>query len=131
MSQKQSLLFFVAAFFVLLMVYMMGQNAKKSYFTQKESLEIFEKEAKSMGALKNKFGNKKALERTLKTLTRITPASRDFKKSDVRVLVYENLAPSTLNSLLRKIENSTLLIKKLEINRKNDSTASVRLEIKK
>jgi hypothetical protein len=131
MSQKQSLLFFAGAFFVLFMVYMMGQNAKKDYFAQKESLETFEKEAKSLGALKGKFGDKKALERTLKTLSRITPASRDFKKSDVRVLVYENLAPSTLNSLLRKVENSTLLIKKLEIIRQNASTATVRLEIKK
>jgi len=131
MSQKQSLLFFAAAFFVLFMLYMMGQNAKKSYFLEKVNLETFEKEAKSMGALKNKFGDKKTLERTLKMLTRITPTSRDFKKSDVRVLVYENLAPSTLNSLLRKIENSTLLIKKLEISRQNASTASVRLEIKK
>ncbi len=131
MSQKQSLVFFMAAFLVLFMLYMMGQNAKKGYFSEKERLETFEKEAKSIGALKGKFGDKKVLERTLKTLSRITPASRDFKKSDVRVLVYENLAPSTLNSLLRKIENSTLLLKKLEVTRQNDSTATLRLEIRK
>jgi hypothetical protein len=131
MSQKQSLVFFFAAFIVLFMLYMMGQNAKKDYFSAKEHLETFEKEAKSMTALKEKFGNKKALDRTLKTLSRIAEASRDFKKSDVRVLVYENLAPSTLNTLLRKIENSTLLLKKLEVTRINDSTATLRLEIRK
>ncbi len=131
MSQKQSLLFFVAAFFVLFMVYMMGNNAKKSFFEEKETLESFAKEAKSLAALKSKFGDKKIVDKTIKTLGRIAPASKDFKKSDVRVLVYENLTVSKLGNLVRKIGNSTLNIKKLEINRLSESSATLRLEIKK
>ena len=131
MSQKQSLLFFVGAFVFLFVIYIMGNNAKKTYFIEKENLETFEKEAKSLAALKTKFDDKKSIERTIKTLGRITPATKDFKKSDVRVFVYENLALSTLNNLLRKIENSTLNIKNLEINRINESTVNLRMEIKK
>ena len=131
MSQKQSLLFFIGAFFVLFMVYMMGINAKKTYFNEKANLETFSKEAKSLAGLKSKFGDKKNTDRTIKTLGRIAAASKDFKKSGARVLVYENLAASTLGNLLRKIENSTLNIKKLEINRQNSSTATLRMEIKK
>ena len=131
MSQKQSLLFFVGAFLVLLMVGMMGSNAKRSYFLEKENLESFSQEAKSLAGLKRKFGDKEQMQRALKTLGRIAPVSKDFKKSDVRVLVYENLAASTLNNLLHKIENSTLNIKTLEIIRKNATSATIRMEIKK
>jgi len=130
MSQKQSLLFFVGAFFLLFMIYMMGNNARKTYSLEKANVESFQKEAKSLASLKTKF-DKKSIERTVKTLTRIAAPAKDFKKSDVRVLVYENLALSTLNNLLRKIENSTLNIKKLEINRMNDSSVNLRMEIKK
>lgn len=131
MSQKQSLLFFVAAFIILFMVYMMGSNAKQLYFSEKENLESFSKEAKSLSALKSKFGDKKNIDRTIKTLNRIARASKDFKKSDVRVLFYESLTTSTLGNLVRKIGNSTLNIKKLEINRINGTSATLRLEIKK
>lgn len=131
MSQKQSLLFFVAAFIILFMVYMMGSNAKQLYFSEKENLESFSKEAKSLSALKSKFGDKKNIDRTIKTLNRIARASKDFKKSDVRVLFYEGLTTSTLGNLVRKIGNSTLNIKKLEINRINETSATLRLEIKK
>lgn len=131
MSQKQSLLFFVAAFIILFMVYMMGSNAKQLYFSEKENLESFSKEAKSLSALKSKFGDKKNIDRTIKTLNRIARASKDFKKSDVRVLFYESLTTSTLGNLVRKIGNSTLNIKKLEINRINETSATLRLEIKK
>lgn len=131
MSQKQSLLFFVAAFVVLFIVYMMGNNAKKTYFNEKETLESFSKEAKSLASLKSKFGDKKIVDKTIKTLGRIAPVSKDFKKSDVRVLVYENLTISKLGNLIRKIGNSTLNVKKLEINRLSESSATLRLEIKK
>lgn len=131
MSQKQSLLFFIAAFFVLFMVYMMGNNAKNAYFNEKENLESFTKEAKSLAALKSKFGDKKNMDKTIKTLNRIVRVTKDFKKSDARVLLYENLSTITLNNLTRKIGNSTLNIKKLEITRINDTSATLRLEIKK
>ena len=109
----------------------MGNNAKKSFFSEKESLELFSKEAKSLTSLKSKFGDKKNVQRTIKTLSRIAPATKDFKKSDVRVLVYENLSTATLGNLVRKIGNSTLNIKKLEINRISETSATLRLEIKK
>ncbi len=131
MTQKQSLLFFILASLLLFMIYMMGNNAKKSFFSEKESLELFSKEAKSLTTLKSKFGDKKNVQRTIKTLNRIVPVTKDFKKSDVRVLLYEELSTSTLGNLLRKIQNSTLNIKKLEINRLNETKATLRLEIKK
>jgi len=131
MSQKQSLLFFLAAFSLLFVVYMMGNNAKKTYFSEKDTLETFSKEAKSLAALKSKFGNKKVIDKSIKTLGRIAPTSKDFKKSDVRVLIYENLTVSTLGNLIRKIGNSTLNVKKLEITRLSESSATLRLEIKR
>ncbi len=131
MSLKRSILFLFALVLALFLLFMMGQNAKKSYEKEKENIEIFAQEAKSLSTLKRKFGDKKAFSRAVSTLTRIAKPSKDYKKSDVRILLFENLAPSTLNNLLRKIENSTLLLKKLEITRQNSATASVRLEIKR
>ncbi len=131
MSQKQSLFFITGLLAILIVVFMLGNNAKKSYLQEKQVLETFEREASSLGVLKRKFGDKKVYERTIKNLNRIAAPSKDFKKGDRRVQIYENLSPSTLNVLLRKIANSTLNIKKLEINRINPTSATVRLEIKK
>lgn len=116
---------------VLFVLYMMGANAKKQYFAEQENLALFTQEAKSLAGLKSKFGDKKVMQRTLKTLMRIAPVGKDFKRSDARVLVFENLSASTLDALLRKIENSTLNIKKLLITRLNDTSATLRLEIKR
>ncbi len=131
MSQKQSLLFFVVASLLLGLVYVMGTNAKRAYMVEKGRLESFTKEAKSLSTLKERFANNQNRERTLKMLHRIVAPSKEFKKSDVHVFVYENLAASTLNNLVRKIENSTLEIKRLEIDRINEASATLTMEIKK
>ena len=131
MTQKQSLLFFILASLILIMIYIMGNNAKKDFFSEKENLELFSKDAKSLSTLKNKFADKKNVQRTIKTLNRIARATKDFKKSDVHVLIYEDVSSTVLANLLRKIQNSTLNIKKLEINRLSGAKASLRLEIKK
>ena len=131
MSLKQSLFALVAAVFALLLMFMMGQNAKKSYIQEQASLESFSKEAKSLAGLKAKFSNKENVQRAIQTLNRIARPAKDFKKSDVQVLVYENLKESTLGVMLRKIENGTLDIKKLDVIRVNGESATLRLEIKK
>ncbi len=131
MTQKQSLLFFLLAFLILVLVYTMGINAKKNFFVEKNNVELFSKDAKSLASLKNKFADKKSRQRTIKSLERIAQADKDFKKSDVRVLVYENLSVTVLANLLRKIQNSTLTIKNLEIRRQDAAKASLRMEIKK
>ena len=130
-ESKTEFTIFLGGFFVLFMVYMMGNNAKNSYFSEKKNLEGFSREAESLAALKSKFGDKKIMDKTIKTLNRIVRATKDSKKSDSRVLLYENLSITTLNNLTRKIGNSTLNIKKLEITRINDTSATLRLEIKR
>jgi hypothetical protein len=130
MSKRDSIIFFVASFVVLLIMYLMANNAKKEYHESNIDLQKFEVEAKSLAKLKNKFG-KKSDERVLKAIDRISAKSKDFKKSNSRVLVYENLEASPLANILRKIENSTLIVKSLEIKRESPQNATLRLEIAK
>ncbi len=131
MTQKQSLLFFLLASLLVGLMYSMASRAKGDFFAQKERLELFSKDAKSLAALKSKFADKKSKQRTIKRLEHIATASKDFKKSDARVLVYEDLSANVLANLLRKIQNSTLAIKKLEIDRQSAAKATLRLEIKR
>jgi hypothetical protein len=124
-------MFVVLGLVLLLFVYIQKEHAKDAYMSQKEDLLIFEKEAKEIGGLKSKHRNKKAISRSLSTLLKIKVPSKDFTKSDSRVLEFEGLDKRVLNQLIKKIQNSTLEIRKLDIIRESASVAKLRVEIKK
>ena len=131
MSQKNILLFAVVSLLMLLVIYNMKQNAKATFLSQKEQLVTFEKEAKEIGQLKKRFADKRANRRLLETLKRIAKPSKELDKSKEKILEFDQLNAQKLNALLRKIENSSLKIKRLTVNRIDDLHAKVRLEIAK
>ena len=131
MSQKNILLFAVVSVLMLLVIYNMKQNAKVTFLSQKEQLVTFEKEAKEIGQLKKRFADKRANRRLLETLKRIAKPSKELDKSKEKILEFDQLNAQKLNALLRKIENSSLKIKRLTVNRIDDLHAKVRLEIAK
>ncbi len=130
MSRQNSIIFFLLSILIVSFIYMMSRDAKSEYYSSLSDLKKFEVEAKSLAKLKSKFG-KKEDKRVIASLNRISQPSKDFKKSNSRVLVYENLALSTLANMIRRIENSTINIKNIEITRVSDSSANLRLEIEK
>jgi hypothetical protein len=130
MSKRDSIIFFLSSLVLILVIYLMANKAQKDYLQSSKDLQKFEVEAKSLAKLKTKFG-KKSDERIIKAINRISANSKDFKKSNSRVLVYENLEASPLANILRKIENSTLIVKSLEIKRETPQNATLRLEIAK
>ncbi len=131
MSQKNILLFALVSVLMLLVIYNMKQNAKSTFLSQKEQLVTFEKEAKEIGQLKKRFADKRANRRLLETLKRIAKPSKELDKSKEKILEFDQLNAQKLNALLRKIENSSLKIKRLTVNRIDDLHAKVRLEIAK
>ena len=131
MSQKNILLFALVSVLMLLVIYNMKQNAKATFLSQKEQLVTFEKEAKEIGQLKKRFADKRANRRLLETLKRIAKPSKELDKSKEKILEFDQLNAQKLNALLRKIENSSLKIKRLTVNRIDDLHAKVRLEIAK
>jgi hypothetical protein len=131
MNKNRFLLFASLAFVLLLFTYIQKQRARDSYMSKKEELLVFEKEAKELGTLKNKHKDKKVKERALASLKKIKAPSKDFTKSDSRVLEFDGLDKRVLNQLIKKIENSTLQIRKLDILREDESVAKLRVEIKK
>ena len=131
MTQKRFLLFAALSLVVLLFTYIQKERAKDAYMSQKEDLLVFEKEAKELGGLKSKHKNKKVIQRTISTLQKIKTASKDFTKSDSRVLEFDDLDKQILNQLIKKIQNSTLELRKLDIIRESESLAKLRVEIKK
>ncbi len=131
MTRKRFLMFAVLGIVLLLYAYIQKERAKEDYMSQKEDLLVFEKEAKELGGLKSKHRDKKVIERTLSSLERIKAFSKDFTKSDSRVLEFEGLDKRVLNQLIKKIQNSTLEIRKLDIIRESESLAKLRVEIKK
>ncbi len=131
MTQKNILIFILISILSLGFFYNLKKSAKDDYFEQKEQLVLFQKEAKEIGALKKRFKDKSAAKRVISSLKNIAKPVKDQKKSKVRVLVFENLGNNALNAILRKIENSGLKVKKLQIQRVDAQNAKVRLEIKK
>ena len=67
----------------------------------------------------------------LSSIKRIKTPSKDFTKADSRILEFEELDKRVLNQLIKKIQNSTLEIRKLDIIRESASSAKLRVEIKK
>jgi ABC-type multidrug transport system fused ATPase/permease subunit len=130
MSKKYSLLFIALSLLLIVASYILAYNAKREYKEELKSLKSFEVEAHSLARLKKKF-DKKSDQRVINSLNRIKQASKDYKKANSRVLVFENLSPSTFSQLLRKIENSTLIVKNLSIERTTPQNVTLRLEIAK
>ncbi len=131
MTQKNTLIFVVISVLLLALFYHLKNDAKEAYFEQKEQLVLFQKEAKEIGALKKRFKDKSMTRRLIASLERISKPTKDQSKSKVRVLVFENLGNNALNAILRKVENSGLKVKKLQIQRLDAQKAKVQLEIKK
>ena len=131
MTQKNTFIFIIVSVLLLLMVYNMKNNAYHTYIEKKEQLVTFKQEAREIGALKKRFKDKSATRRLIATLEKLAKPSKDYDKSKVHILVFENLPNNVLNAILRKIENSGLKVKKLEVNRVDAKNAKVRLEIQK
>jgi len=131
MSQKNSIYFLIVSVLVLLLAYNMKNGAYNDFIEKKEQLVIFEKEANEIGTLKKNFQEKKIQKRLLSSLEKISKPSKDYEKTNLRILEFDNLNAATLNQLLKKIENSTLVVKKLTIERISSTNAKVQLEIKK
>ena len=131
MTRNIVTLFLVLSVMILLFTYIKKEDAKQSYITQKEELLVFEKEAKELGVLTQKYKNKRAIQRLVSSLIKIKAPAKDFKKSDVRVLEFDSLDLQTLNRLIKKIQNSTLDIRKLDIVRESESVAKIKVEFKK
>ncbi len=124
-------LFFIAFSVVLLLVlYIQKQSAKDEYIKQKQEILLFEKEAKELAMLKKKYKDKKIAKRFVLNLQKIKAPSKDFTKSDSRVLEFDSLDARELNQLIKKIQNQTLQIKKIDIIRESESRSKLRLEIK-
>ena len=130
MSKRDSIIFTAVALMLIFGVYIAKKSAKKSYQDEIDNLSKFEVEARSLARLKSTIGDEKE-KRVILSLNRIKAPSKDIKKGDGHLYLYENLSLNTLSAMLRKIQNSTLIIKKLEIQRVSDNSANLRLEIGK
>ncbi len=114
--------------FGLIFLYMITGNAKKEYLIQKESLINFEAEAKELDFLTKRYDDKKRVTKEINSLKKSYHVSRESKKSDSLVLEFENLNKPSLNSLVKKLENSSLEIKSLDIS-KNETKANLKVEL--
>lgn len=128
MSRRNSLIFIFLLILLLIFLYILKNSAKESYHEELSNLNRFEIEAKTVAKLKNSIGKKRD-KRVLASLNRLAKPSKDLINGNTHVIVYENLTLPILSSILRKIENSTLIIKKLQIDRTSADSASMRLEI--
>ncbi len=131
MSKRNLLIFLSLIILLVVLLFSMVQSVKSEFYEKKSEIEVFSKEAKEFAQLKKKYKNKKDIKKIIKSLNRISRATKDFTKSDQRVLVFDKLNKSSLNKLVKKIMNSSLELKKIIINRGEDGSAMLRVEIKK
>ncbi|RUM67673.1 MAG: hypothetical protein DSZ06_00715 [Sulfurospirillum sp.] len=130
MSRRDSLLLILAVFVVLAVLYSLSKNAKEEYIQSIKDISKFEQEAKVLSKLKRKFG-KDEDQRVISSLQRISPIASDIKKANSRVISFENLSSTALYSILRRIENSSLRLKSIDIKRVSAQNANLKLEIAK
>jgi len=130
MSKRDSMIYIFVALLLIGLLYITKRSVKTSYQNELSNLTKFEIEAKTLSKLKRSIGKDKE-NRAISSLNRISTPTKDIKKGDSHLYIYENLSLSTLSAMLRKIENSTLIIKKLQIVRNSSNSANLRLEIGK
>ena len=124
------MMLFAALVLVLLsIVYFMKRNSYNRLLEQQRYLVTFEQEAKEIGTLKKKFSDKQAIRRQIAMLERIAKPSKVFDKGKKKVLEFDDLNAQTLDTLMRKIANSTLRITRLSLTRIDDLRAKLRVEI--
>ncbi len=129
---KRNLLIFLSVIIVLFgLLFSMVQGVKSEFYEKKSEIEVFKKEAQELAQLKKKYKNKKKTKKIISSLKRVAKVSKDFTKSDQRVLLFDKLNRLVLNKLVKKIINSSLELKKIIINRSEDGSAILRVEIKK
>lgn len=131
MSKRNLLIFLSLIILLIVLLFSMVQSVKSEFYEKKSEIAVFSKEAKEFAQLKKKYKNKKDIKRIIISLNRISRATKDFTKSDQRVLLFDKLNKSSLNKLVKKIMNSSLELKKIIINRGEDGSAMLRVEIKK
>ncbi len=129
MSRKHVMLFAALVLVLLSIVYFMKRNSYNRLLEQQRYLVTFEQEAKEIGTLKKKFSDKQAIRRQIAMLERIAKPSKVFDKGKKKVLEFDDLNAQTLDTLMRKIANSTLRITRLSLTRIDDLRAKLRVEI--
>ena len=120
-----------AAFILILLsiVYFMKRNSYNRLLEQQRYLVTFEQEAKEIGTLKKKFSDKQAIRRQIAMLERIAKPAKVFDKGKKKVLEFDDLNAQTLDTLMRKLANSTLRIARISLTRIDDLHAKLRVEI--
>lgn len=129
MSRKHVMLFAALVLVLLSIVYFMKRNSYNRLLEQQRYLVTFEQGAKEIGTLKKKFSDKQAIRRQIAMLERIAKPSKVFDKGKKKVLEFDDLNAQTLDTLMRKIANSTLRITRLSLTRIDDLRAKLRVEI--
>lgn len=131
MTQRHFLLFIALSLVVLIFTFVQKERSKEAYLQAKSDLVLFEQNAKEMGDLKRKFDDKKGVEKFIKSATSIQAPSKTMRKGDVEIVEFDGLDANRLNRLIKRVQNDTVELKKIEIKRSGEASASVRLEIQK
>ncbi len=129
MNKREFIILIAVLIFGVIFLYIATQNIKDEYISQKRSLLEFELEAKELQNLTKKYDNQKESYRYINSLKNSYHVAKEYKKRDILVLEFDNLNKSSLNSLIKKIANSSLVIKKIVIF-KESQKAILRVEIK-
>ncbi len=131
MRESRFIAFVLLFTLLLIFIYIQKQRVANEYMQKKEALIAFEKEAQELGTLKLKYKDKRLSSRALESLKRIESPSKDYVKSNLQVLEFDGLDLEKLNRVIKKIQNSTLKLNKLEIIRVDDTTSKIKMEIKR
>ncbi len=132
MTSKAFGLSTLVAVLLVALFFSMRQNAKMAFMEQRGSYVTFEQKARSISWLKEKFQDKKWRRHQIENLKRICAPESVKERTGVEIYTFSDLDRGKLQRLLRKLENSTLLIRKLDIfKEEKGAVATLVVEISK
>ncbi len=119
---------------ILLFSFVSLGNTKVELQNAKDEYALTEKVATQLVALKDAYGNKKAMKKSLKRILnlsslRASKIEQKMKKSGV-VLSSESMDKNALNSLMGKLLNGTYNITSFKIKKLSEEKVSFDMEIK-
>ncbi len=120
------------ALLVTMLLFWWRERAKSELSSQVQAYALFGQKARDIGWLKKKFRDKKWRARQIESLKRIASPKRVTPTSGGERYLFVGLDRVKLERLLRKLENSTLTLRALDIERdEKERTATLKVEIAK
>lgn len=131
MSKRYYLLFILISSIFFIFIFLKNINIEDEVKSEYKNYVETVKTAKKIVDLKKRYENNSNLKKVLLILKKIKTPEYEKDKKEYIELYFKDLNPKLLNKIVKKIINSNLLVKFLEIKKNSNNRCELKVSFKK